>query len=75
MREFTQLLADISGRCAAIFLKAQLYFLGRERARLERLYGERISSFSDDSEVPSPQHVIQLLPPLPAAHRSRDYVA
>lgn len=39
MRSCLQVLADVSGHCAAGFLRMQLYFLGREKARLERRYG------------------------------------
>ena len=39
MRSYLQRLADAAGHCAAAFLKIQLYFLGRERARLEGRYG------------------------------------
>ena len=84
MRGWQQLLANVSGRCAAFFMKAQLYFLGLEKARLERRFGSRADRAGDREadEPESPQNVIQLLAPIPGRRRvarsrlrSRDYVA
>lgn len=81
MRGLPQLLANVSGRCAAFFMKAQLYFLALEKARLEKRYA------SDPAAAvvgvgDRPKNVVRLLPPIPGPHRvmgrarrSRDYVA
>jgi hypothetical protein len=82
MRGFSQLLADMSGRCAAVFLKCQLFFLARERARLERRYSQTASNPRDESSEITATDVVHLLPPptrrrhgAPARRRTRDYIA